>query len=88
MHYNFKALWQNKVTRQLQGNGFTVGFYDKQEGYMMEGCAGKDYLLLSVPRKKRVWFRGLWSMPQTCRAAKLGNDEISNGKFGMNYFAL
>ncbi len=61
--YNLMSLFRQAVMRSrvkhtlstLHGMVLAVG------GAWKGGGAGKSHLLLSVPRKKRAWFSGLWA---------------------------
>jgi len=60
--YNLMSLFRQAVMRtRVQHTLSTLHGMVLAVGGAWKGGAGKNHLLLSVPRKKRAWFSGLWA---------------------------
>ena len=63
--YNLMSLFRQTVMRtRVKHTLSTLHGMVLAVGGAWKGGNGKNYLRLSLPRKKRVWFSGLW-VPQT-----------------------
>ena len=60
--YNLMSLFRQTVMRtRVQHTLSTLHGMVLAVGGAWKGGNGKNHLLLSLPRKKRAWFSGLWA---------------------------